>query len=78
MTPVDKIPISPITARMIVCESYTVIFSLIDGRGTEAVYTDDLLRSCQATCVACLVDFGRSLRTQGCLGTRQDLMELKT
>ena len=78
MTPVDKIPISPITARMIVCESYTVIFMMCDGRGTDAVNTDDLLRSCQATCVACLVDFGRSLHVQVCQGTRQDLMELKT
>ena len=62
MTPVDKIPMRPITARMIVFESYTVIINLNDDRGTEAVDTCDLLRSCQATYVACHSALGRSLR----------------
>lgn len=48
------------------------------GKGTEAVNTDDLLRSCQATCVVCFVDFGRSLRTQGFQFVRRDLMDLET
>ena len=65
MTPVDKIPISPITARMIVFESYTVM-NEIRGRDTEAVNTVDLLRSCQATYVACHGALGRSLRTREC------------
>ena len=40
--------------------------------GTEAVNTVDLLRSCQATCVACPDALGRSLRTRECLEIRQD------
>ena len=55
-----------------------VILNLNGGTGTELVNTNDLLRSCQATCVACLVDFGRSLRIPVCQGTRQDLKGLET
>ena len=43
-----------------------------DGMGTEAVNTVALLRSCQATYVACHSALGRSLRTQGYQHTRQD------
>ena len=43
------------------------------GRGTEAVNTVDLLRSCQATYVACLDALGRSLRTQVCPQIQKDL-----
>ena len=57
---------------MMVFESYTVIFRKSDGRDTGAVNTVDLLRSCQATYVACHGALGRSLRTQVCLLDQQD------
>ena len=72
MTPVDKIPMRPITARMIVFESYTVM-NEIRGRGTEAVDTCDLLRSCQATYVACHSALGRSLRIRVYRFVQKDL-----
>ena len=57
---------------MIVPESYTVIVNLSDGKDTEAVCTYGLLRSCQATYVACHSALGRSLRTQGYRLVRRD------
>ena len=71
MTPVERIPIKPITARMMVFVSYAIIRKY-DGRGIEAVNTVDLLRSCQATYVACHGALERSLHTQGCPDIRQD------
>ena len=64
-------PTSPITARTIVFESYVIIG--YDDKGIEAVNTVDLLRSCQATYVACHSALGRSLHTQVCQLDRQDL-----
>ena len=64
-------PTSPITARTIVFESYVIIG--YDDKGIEAVNTVDLLRSCQATCVACHFALGRSLRIREYQSGRQDL-----
>ncbi len=64
-------PTSPITARTIVFESYVIIG--YDDKGIEAVNTVDLLRSCQATYVACHSALGRSLRIRECQLDRQDL-----
>ena len=71
MTPVERIPIKPITASKIVVLSYTVI-SLSDDRDTEAVNTVDLLRSCRATYVDDHDALGRSLRIRECQLGRQD------
>ena len=48
------------------------VVSLSDGTDTEAVNTVDLLRSCQATYVACHDALERSLRIQVYLLVRQD------